>query len=135
MSAHPPGLRLGVDENGLGPRLGPMIVTGALIAVSSDWERFVSAARSVGIGDSKGLCAHGAMREVEATVLAVLDVHLGLRPSTFAELFEALNLDGDASCARSAPTARRRGCASTPGSRCPPSAELLAIVTATAPAR
>ena len=95
MSAHPPGLRLGVDENGLGPRLGPMIVTGALIAVSSDWERFVSAARSVGIGDSKGLCAHGAMRDVEATVLAVIDVHLGLRPSTFAELFEALNLDGD----------------------------------------
>jgi len=96
MSAHPPGLRLGVDENGLGPRLGPMIVTGALIAVSSGWERFVGAARSVGIGDSKGLCAHGAMREVEATVLAVLDVHLGVRPGTFAELFEALSLDGDA---------------------------------------
>jgi ribonuclease HII len=96
MSAQPAGPRVGVDENGLGPRLGPMIVTGALIAVSSDWERFTRAARSVGIGDSKGLCAHGAMREVEATVLAVLDVHLGLRPRSFAELFEALCLDGDA---------------------------------------
>ena len=96
MSAQPAGLRVGVDENGLGPRLGPMIVTGALIDVTTDWDRFVLAARAVGIGDSKGLCAHGAMREVEATVLGILDVHLGVRPRTFAELFGALSLDSDA---------------------------------------
>lgn len=96
MSVHPAGLRVGVDENGLGPRLGPMIVTGALLDVRTTWERFVRAAQAVGVGDSKGLCAHGAMRDVEATVLALLDVHLGLRPATFAELFAALCLDDDA---------------------------------------
>lgn len=95
MSGQPSGLRVGVDENGLGPRLGPMIVTGALVDVTSDWGAFARAAHAVGIGDSKGLCAHGAMRDVEATVLAVLDVHLGLRPRTFAELFTALCLDAD----------------------------------------
>jgi ribonuclease HII len=93
MSAHPAGLRVGVDENGLGPRLGPMIVTGALLDVGCDAGEFARAANAVGIGDSKGLCAHGAMRDVEATVLALLDAHLGLRPESFAALFEALCLD------------------------------------------
>ncbi len=96
MSVEPAGLRVGVDENGLGPRLGPMIVTGALMEVTADWEHFVIASRAVGIGDSKGLCAHGAMREVEATVLGILEVHLGLRPCTFAELFGMLSMDSDA---------------------------------------
>lgn len=95
MSDAPAGLRLGVDENGLGPRLGPMIVTGALLSVEASWARFVEASRAIGVGDSKGLCAHGAMRDVEATVLALLDVHLGLRPATFGELFAALCLDDD----------------------------------------
>jgi ribonuclease HII len=96
MSAHPAGLRVGVDENGLGPRLGPMIVTGALLDVGCDAAAYVRAANAVGIGDSKGLCAHGAMRDVEATVLALLDVHLGLRPASFAALVEALCLDSNA---------------------------------------
>ncbi len=97
MSDRSAGLRVGVDENGLGPRLGPMIVTGALLDVDTTWERFVRAAQAIGVGDSKGLCAHGAMRDVEATVLALLDVHLGLRPANFAELFAALSLNDDAS--------------------------------------
>lgn len=91
----PTELRVGVDENGLGPRLGPMIVTGALVEVTSTWARFVEASAAAGIGDSKQLGAHGAMSEVEATVLALLEVHLGLSPRSFEALFRTLCLDDE----------------------------------------
>ncbi len=88
--------RVGVDENGLGPRLGPLVVTGALLTVPSGdgWRAVMT---SAGIGDSKGLCSHGAMGEVESLVLALLDAELGLRPRDFDALLEALLLGGRAS--------------------------------------
>ncbi|HHH11139.1 MAG TPA: hypothetical protein ENK23_03595 [Sorangium sp.] len=54
---------IGVDENGLGPRLGPMLVT-AVLARASDEGRLVAARKPRGglrqrLGDSKALMAHG----------------------------------------------------------------------------
>jgi ribonuclease HII len=84
-------LTVGVDENGLGPMLGPMVVTGVLVSLAhGDAAREASTA--AGVGDSKALCAHGAMAEVEGLVLAVLDAHLGLRPTSYRELQSALGL-------------------------------------------
>jgi ribonuclease HII len=88
---------LGLDENGLGSRLGPMIVT----AVRLDVDRTVCADRKAlkrvttraAIGDSKDRCAHGDMGDVEGQVLALLDVHLGVRPTSLDGLMEAIGLD------------------------------------------
>lgn len=86
----PPRLRAGLDENGLGPRLGPMTVTGALLSLAAPDDVVAKAAAAARIGDSKGLCAHGSMGEVERFVLAALDVHLGRRPATLDELLDAV---------------------------------------------
>ena len=82
--------RAGLDENGLGPRLGPMTVTGVLLALSAHDDVWSPAAAAAGIGDSKSLCAHGSMGEVERFVLAVADVHLGVRPATLVALLDAV---------------------------------------------
>jgi ribonuclease HII len=85
-----PRLRAGLDENGLGPRLGPMTVTGALLALTATDDALGRAAAAAGIGDSKSLCAHGSMGEVERFVLAVLEVHLGHRPDSLDALLDAV---------------------------------------------
>lgn len=87
---HEPRLHAGLDENGLGPRLGPMTVTGALLALTADDAAVARAAAAARIGDSKSLCAHGSMGEVERFVLAVLDVHLGRRPDSLDALLDAV---------------------------------------------
>lgn len=73
-----------------------MVVTGVAMTTRCDAAAFLRASQAAGIGDSKGLCAHGAMGEVEGFVLAVLEVHLGLRVETFSGLVAALCLDDDA---------------------------------------
>ena len=55
--------RLGVDENGLGPRLGPLVVT-AVLARVTDEGHVVASRRPRGalaqrLGDSKAMIAHG----------------------------------------------------------------------------
>ncbi len=70
-------LRLGLDENGLGPRLGFMTVTAVALSTPAEDGVFSRAAAEAGIDDSKKLCAHGDMSTVESLVLSLLDVHLG----------------------------------------------------------
>ncbi|WP_044240624.1 hypothetical protein [Chondromyces apiculatus] len=67
--------RVGADENGLGPRLGPMIVTAVLARVNEDgWSiagRAPQGALAKRLGDSKQFVAHGdvALGEAWARVL------------------------------------------------------------------
>lgn len=67
---------IGADENGLGPRLGPMLVTAVMARVTPEGERLVSrpARGSLAdrLGDSKQLVAHGdvALGEAWARALA-----------------------------------------------------------------
>lgn len=79
---------LGVDENGLGSRLGPMTVTAVRVRVDRERLRdraaIQRAVTRAGIGDSKELCAHGNMRAMESLVLALMDVHLGFRPASLS---------------------------------------------------
>lgn len=89
-----PSRCIGVDENGLGPKLGPMVVTAALVSLEAPPEEVASRLQGV-VGDSKGLCAHGDMARVESLVLAILDAHLGVRPADYDALREALALQSE----------------------------------------
>src|SRR5262245_1713942 len=68
--------RIGADENGLGPRLGPMVVTAVLARVTDDGWRVAGRKPRGGLaerlGDSKQLVSHGdvALGEAWARVLA-----------------------------------------------------------------
>lgn len=68
--------RIGADENGLGPRLGPMVVTAVLVRVTdAGWKVVGKAAKgklSERLGDSKQLVSHGnvALGEAWARALA-----------------------------------------------------------------
>jgi hypothetical protein len=69
--------RIGADENGLGPRLGPMVVTAVLARVTGDGEAIASraprGALAQRLGDSKQHVAHGdvALGEAWARALVV----------------------------------------------------------------
>lgn len=88
--------RIGVDENGLGPRLGPMIVTAVLADVSEAGAR-VMGRRPRGklaerLGDSKGLVAHGDIALGEAWARAIA-ARAGLPASSPDALLHALLAD------------------------------------------
>ncbi len=86
--------RIGVDENGLGARLGPLVVTAVLASVTAAGEKTLNRALSRGLksdlGDSKRLVRHGdvALGEAWARALSPRDA---LTP---AEVFEHLSLEG-----------------------------------------
>jgi ribonuclease HII len=91
---------LGVDENGLGSRLGPMTVTGVRVRVDRaklrDRKATFRAVERAGIGDSKELCAHGSMKAIESRVLAMLEVHCGEKPRSLTEFAGLTTIESDA---------------------------------------
>ena len=56
-------IRIGVDENGLGPRLGPLVVTAVVARVTEEGHAVASrrprGALAKRLGDSKAMIAHG----------------------------------------------------------------------------
>jgi ribonuclease HII len=87
---------LGVDENGMGPRLGPLIVTSVLAHVDDAGAKLV-ASRPRGsvarrIGDSKKLVAFDDSALGEAWARAIV-ARAGLFARTPAELLAAVALD------------------------------------------
>jgi ribonuclease HII len=61
---------IGADENGLGPKLGPMVVTAVLARMHDDGHKVIERKPRGGmakrLGDSKGLVAHGNIALAEA---------------------------------------------------------------------
>lgn len=95
-----PRYRIGADENGLGPRLGPMIVTAVLAKVTPEGERLVGrparGALADRLGDSKQLVAHGdvALGEAWARALALRGCgRLPFRDGSADDLVHALSAD------------------------------------------
>ncbi|AKT36167.1 hypothetical protein [Chondromyces crocatus] len=91
--------RVGADENGLGPRLGPMIVTAVLAKVHGDgWSVASSAPRGAlaqRLGDSKQFMAYGDVGLGEAWARALVERGAGRTrdASSPDALIHALSLD------------------------------------------
>lgn len=85
----------GVDENGLGPRLGPLIATGVTLDVRSyRASALCRRGEALGITDSKASSAFGRMALAEGFTLAILERLGGEAPRTADSLFAELAVDG-----------------------------------------
>ena len=95
--------RIGVDENGLGSRIGPLVVTGVLARVDERGEvalrRKLPKSMRESLDDSKRLVSHKdfTLGEAWARVLA------GDGVASPSELFSRLSLEGTAALQRPCP--------------------------------
>jgi len=132
LSAEAPGtptLRVGVDENGLGARLGPLVVTAVLAHVSADGQRWVErrprGKLAKDLDDSKRLVSHSNFALGEAWARALT----GDRWANPQALFEHLSLEGAASLRRECPAHIEGQCWGLDGESFGASASLLGRVS------
>ncbi len=98
MASRPHPFHVGLDENGMGPRLGPLVVTSILAEVGDGAERFLRApprgSFAERVGDSKALLGFGntSLGEAWARVIAGKRGSSAARPS---ELLGELSLDAE----------------------------------------
>jgi ribonuclease HII len=86
---------IGVDENGLGPRLGPLVATAVVIEVDAYKKVELSEiGRLFGITDSKATSGFGKMRWVETVALALIERLFGQCPADVDSLLNLVALDG-----------------------------------------
>lgn len=95
----------GIDENGLGPKLGPLVVTGSLFRIEEDRyrpEAFqrafapAGAGRGAEVADSKAVMGAGSMARGETTVLAFAALLAGRVPGSAREFLDAVLEPGEA---------------------------------------
>ncbi len=88
--------RMGVDENGLGPQLGPLVVTAVLARLDDTGARRMNERASSllhdRLADSKQLVDHHDVALGEAWARVVVEAMTGRRAQGRAELLEALSL-------------------------------------------
>ncbi len=114
----PPAFRIGVDENGVGPRLGPMLITAVMAEIAENGhkvvERRARGAMRARVGDSKELVAHGdvSLGEAWARVLAETE---GRSARTVEEIVDAISLDPGEELRRPCPDHVRPQCWGTEG--------------------
>ncbi len=81
----------GIDENGLGPRLGPLVITGVLLEQIErsdlEWMRML---RRVGFDDSKRVASFGHMAHTESRALALIERAFGVAPDDYHTLLKVL---------------------------------------------
>lgn len=111
--------RLGVDENGLGPQLGPLVVTAVLARLDDEGVRRMSGAASTllheRLADSKQLVAHNDIALGEAWARAACRTMTGAEPASRDALLEALSLRGRAYLRQNCPDEAGRQCWSAVG--------------------
>ncbi len=102
---------VGVDENGLGPRLGPLVATAcALDAETLEDGAARRLGARLGIADSKVSSGFGAMAHAEGLALAVVEAMSG-RPAVEADdVLATLSLDGVLALRAPCPSACRPQC-------------------------
>ncbi len=102
---------LGVDENGLGPRLGPLVATSVAFELERyDRGRLRRTARAAGIDDSKATSAFGAMAPAESLALAVAEQLTGRVPEHADEMLAAISLDSVETMREPCPSASAPQC-------------------------
>lgn len=109
--------RIGVDENGLGARLGPLVVTAVLARVNDAGRaalgRRLPKSLARDLGDSKQLVSHGDVRLGEAWARALVAPEV----ETPAELFAKLSLDSASALTEICPSHVAGQCWSSDGER------------------
>ncbi|HVZ32012.1 MAG TPA: hypothetical protein VG963_06285, partial [Polyangiaceae bacterium] len=102
---------VGVDENGLGPLLGPLVTTAVGFELSRYRpERHGALGRELGIDDSKNSAGFGQMALAEGVALALVEGVHGRPVRDLEALFEALLLEGPAQLQRPCPASSRPQC-------------------------
>lgn len=120
--------RVGADENGLGARLGPLVVTGVLAEVTPEGQAFAGRAPRgkvrADLGDSKRLLSHSDVALGEAWARALTGDHW----ATPRELFEHLSLEELGSLQKDCPSHIAQQCWGVEGEAFESSGELLARI-------
>ncbi|MFS8070753.1 MAG: hypothetical protein ACMG6S_30675, partial [Byssovorax sp.] len=126
--------RIGADENGLGPRLGPMVVTAVLARVTdAGWKVISKPARgklAERLGDSKQLVSHGNVALGEAWARALTRRGAGRTPYTNGppdELLHSLSPDDRQALRAPCPSHVEAQCWSAAGEELLASEEMVRI--------
>jgi len=100
----------GIDENGLGPRLGPMTTTSVTLRLSGRYDAKRLAARGLrgGLTDSKATSSSRRMAFAESVALAIVERSHRTIPTSAAEMLALLHLDGDRGLLEPCPDASTR---------------------------
>lgn len=106
---------VGIDENGLGPRLGALVATAVTIEVEP-YEARALARRGAraGIGDSKATAGFGKMAMAESVSLALAEKEAGRVPADVDELLEVVAIDGALALRAPCPSSTAAQCWSEP---------------------
>jgi ribonuclease HII len=106
---------VGVDENGLGPLLGPLVTTAVTVETARySQKRHGAVGRELGIDDSKNTAGFGRMAVAEGLTLALLAARCGQVCTDVDQLFAALLLDARDALVRPCPETSRSQCWSRP---------------------
>src|SRR5689334_16397011 len=101
---------VGIDENGLGPRLGPMVTTAVTLAFETRYrpEKWRDRGLSLGLTDSKQTASSTKMAFAESVALGLASLTEALPETTAASYLGALHLDGDRGLRAPCPTSATR---------------------------
>jgi ribonuclease HII len=106
---------VGVDENGLGPRLGPLIATAVALEADTYLPREHRAlGQSLGIYDSKATSGFGKMAAAEGIALALVERLCGRRPRDADELLALVGWEHGKRFPTPCPSQSRPQCWSVP---------------------
>ena len=106
---------VGVDENGLGPLLGPLVTTAVSVETARySQKRHGAVGRELGIDDSKNTAGFGRMAVAEGLTLALMQSRCGAVCADVDQLFAALLLDARDVLVRPCPETTRSQCWSRP---------------------
>jgi ribonuclease HII len=98
---------VGIDENGFGPRLGPLTATAVTISTRAyDAEALAEIGRAHGIDDSKATTKFGAMCHAESFAMALAARVLGRPPGDADEFFDAVTSEGSGGLRAPCPSRR-----------------------------